>query len=358
MYRKSRRCASAKSVQWLFSAILVIGGLTAPAAGAADEAESAEMEAVDGLEADPEAADADGWWGPNYLVDYGIITAGTAGYFIGERLSARSDALVGPSYDPDDPTGIFESDELSRPFAGKGRPGETFPNHWLQGSLAGLGVAVAGFEGTRWAAGGGSGLQTHEAVVGFAEAATVTASVTSGVKLLFGRLRPDFGERALRYHCTTEYEEYEEYCEDYRNRPLADSREEADELMEAGRRSFFSAHASHSFNMFTYSYLLVGGHYVWGDGASTASRIGGIAAQTAMIGSAGYITGTRLYDNRHHVSDVVAGSLVGVGIANLAYWRRFDSSGNPRAADGASRLDAITVRPFGAGPGLSVSISH
>ena len=301
---------------------------------------------------------ADDWWAPTYLIDYGIVAAGATGYIVGERLTPRYDALIGPSYDPDDPAAIFDDDTVGRTYVEQG-PGETFPESWLQLTMIGVGLSVAGLETVRLVRGEGTAHQLHDAVVGYAEATAITATATSLSKPFFGRLRPDFADRALRYHCSDDPDRFDEYCDDYRDRPLSEDPEQADHLLLDGRRSFISGHSSHSFNTFTYASLVVGGHYVWGEEATGATRIAGIGAQTLMMGAAAFISGSRLVDGRHHTADVVAGSLVGLGVANLSYWRRFDTTGAVRTAetDDDSGLQ-MALQPFGPGPGASLVLTY
>lgn len=322
--------------------VLVVGFAVSPAVADTDQ-----------VGAPPETGTS-GWWSPSYLVDYGLIAAGTATYIVGDRTEARADALIGPQYDPDDPIPIFESDELTRTYLEE-RTEETYPTRWLEITMFSVGVGVAGLEGTQWARGDSSARAFHDQLVGYAETTALTAAATEITKPVFGRLRPDFRDRALRYHCNEEPDRYDEYCEGYRGRPLDEDSEEARELLEDGRRSFISGHSSHSFNTFTYASLAVGGHFVWGERATTATRVAGIAAQTAMMGTAVYITGSRIFDGRHHTEDVVAGSLVGVGMANLSYWRRFDITGNPRGSGGETDTVSAGLKPFGAGPGVAVT---
>ena len=105
---------------------------------------------------------------------------------------------------------------------------------------------------------------------------------------------------------------------------------------------------------FTYATLVTGGRWVWGDGATPTSRALGILAQMAFMGSGLFIAGSRLDDGRHHMTDVLVGSAVGIGLANFSYWRRFD--GNGRFIRGKQRY-AFRLQP-GPETGLSLVLEH
>lgn len=295
-----------------------------------------------------------GWWSPRYLVDYGLIAGGIGAFTVGERQGPTQWARIGPRYDPDDPTDIFESDQLNRTYREHG-PGETYSDRRMMVTMGAVGAGIVGLESHNWRRGDGSGQQLHDAAIGYAETTAVTAGLTSWTKSLFGRLRPDFRDRALRYHCDLEPERYEEHCDGYEDRPLADEPHRKMRRLRDGRKSFMSGHASHSFNTFTYTSLLIGGHWVWAEDTTRQRRVLGIAAQTAMMGFAGFITASRVHDGRHHPTDVLAGSLLGLGVANASYWRRFDTDGNLRR--GPDRSTGPQISGFGSGPGLSLSMS-
>lgn len=63
------------------------------------------------------------------------------------------------------------------------------------------------------------------------------------------------------------------------------------------------------------------------------SRAIAVPIQTVLLATATYVAASRVLDGRHHLTDVLAGSLVGFGIANLAYWRRFHLDGTLRSQD-------------------------
>lgn len=295
-----------------------------------------------------------GWWTPWYLADYGVIAAGAGAYAVGKRVEPRSDPLLGPRYDPEDPSEVFTSSSLDEPLRD-----ESVPAGILGGVLGGVGVSIGGLEALSWAKGPGSAQHVHDALVGYAEAVAITAGSTSLLKVGIGRLRPDFGDRASIYHCSVEPEAHPEHCDSLPEGAAAVDREEAEDLIRYGRRSFVSGHASHAFSGLTYASLALGTHFVWGPDATPASRAGGIAAQAALLGTATYVAGSRVADGRHHLSDVLAGSALGLASANLAYWLRFHPDGTPRQGPGESASASLSIRahPIGGASGLGLALS-
>lgn len=294
----------------------------------------------------------DGWWSTHYLVDYSLIAAGTGVFVLGESLTPRTPALIGPAYDPESPMEITDHPALDQPYLAEGTE-ETVPASWV---IGGIGVGLAGLaamEGAHWYGGSGSAPRFHDTVVGFSEAVALTAGLTSLTKPVVGRLRPDFGERARRYHCNQE--QYPGCGTE--TAPLADDPEHAQELLHNGQRSFFSGHSSHSFNLATYGILAIGGRYVWGEQATGGSQIGGLVAQSLLLGLAMYTSGSRLIDGRHHRMDVVTGALVGMAVANFSYWRRFDSSGGLRRLSASPQM-AIGATTASSSPTLTITIRH
>jgi membrane-associated phospholipid phosphatase len=289
----------------------------------------------------------DSWWSRRYLIDYMLIAGGTAGYIIGKGLTPRSSSLFGPSFDRNNPEEIFNSDRFGEPYLEHG-VGETVPEYWMHRLLIGFGGALIAMEALEWSGNRGSAHRFHDTIVGYAETVALTAAVTELTKPFFGRLRPDFTERALRFYCPDSPPgAIEPFCDGYRDQPLDEDPDEALSLYHDGRKSFISGHSSHSFNLFWYASFAVGGRYVWGDTATSKSRRAGIAGQVVMMSSALYITSSRISDGRHHYSDVIAGSLTGLGIAAFSYWTRFDRDGNLRRAQtGNSEGTNLSVQPW------------
>jgi hypothetical protein len=298
---------------------------------------------------------SESWWTPWYLVDYGLILAGTAGYVGGQAMWPRDNAIIGTRYDPDDPIGVFEAEHLQRDLRD-----ETVDLTALRVIMTSPGVMLGAMELAYWQMdrGGGSAQRFHDILVGYAEAVAITSGVTAVTQGSFGRLRPDFGQRARNYHCWAEPEAYAEYCDGFLDEPLAEHGD-PEHLVRDGRRAFFSGHAAHAFNGFTYASLALGSRYLWGPDATPASRAATISAQAAMTALATYISVTRVTDARHQTGDVIAGTLVGLGVSNLSYWRRFHVDGTPRrAADRGDRGYSLRLGPSARGAGLSLTLEH
>ena len=300
---------------------------------------AAMMWGLAGSAAAGEAGSSLDWWSASDLVDYGIVAAGITGYVVGERIAAGR-ARMGPVYEPGDPGALAGQPAIDETYLAEG-VGESVPTSSIHGLIAAGAFFVAGLESSYWVGDRGSMARTHDAFVGYAETVAVTAALTSLVKPAVGRLRPDFEDRALNYYCAGPGEPQDSsVCDGFEGDGLDEDPAVAADLLDDGQRSFFSGHSSHSFNVLGYTALLVGGRYVWGEGTGGAERVLGVGAQAAMMGVAGYISGSRISDGRHHASDVVVGSLVGLGVANLSYWRRFDRQGELRRSGSVASSSA------------------
>jgi len=287
---------------------------------------------------------ATGWWSARYLIDYAFITGGIIGYAIGKDLVPRSNSVIGPSYDPDNLIELFQSNELNEPFLEQDTE-ESVPEYWIHRSIALSGAFLAGMEWKAARDGHESYQRLHDTFIGYAEAVALNAAATELLKPVFARLRPDFRERALRFHCQDlDPQEYSLFCADYFDRPLAEDPDEAKDLLEDGRKSFYSGHSSNSFALFGYTALAIGGRYVWGEDVTRRSRVTGITVQTGLMSFATYISASRVKDGRHFVSDTIVGAAAGTVFANLSYWRRFNRSGELRR--GASGTSGISVTPY------------
>lgn len=298
----------------------------------------------------------DRWWHTYHLVDYSLIAAGATAYLTAGSFAPRERALLGPEFDPDDPTAVFDpahADRIGRLHVEEGTQ-ETVPVPHLIGIAGAMGGLIALQEGALWAwSDRGSAEMFHEVFVGYAEAQALTGGLTEISKVFVGRLRPDYQDRAARHLCNTEPPDGFD-CAPYEGRPLASDADEAEHIFADGRKSFWSGHSAFSFSTFTYATLVTGGRWVWGADATPTSRAFGILAQMAFMGSALFITGSRLDDGRHHVTDVLVGSAAGFGLASFSYWRRFDASG--RVIRGQPKT-ALRLQP-GPASGLSLVLEH
>jgi len=119
---------------------------------------------------------------------------------------------------------------------------------------------------------------------GLVEALSATYLFTNVVKNIVGRKRP----------CFSNYPE--------------------EDIFDANK-SFPSGHASISFAIASYSSLYVLDHF----GASSGNKTGQWIYAAGSHALAAYVGYSRIMDNRHFVSDVIAGGLLGSGIAWLIY---------------------------------------
>ncbi len=308
------------------------------------------------------AAKADGntdWWHSGYLVDYGIIALGGVVYLARKSIDPADKALIGPAWDANNPAATLDaahSDRIGRNYVDEGK-GETVSTGQVTVLVGLAGVYLAAQEGIPWAMGKSPNARTfHDLVVGYLESVALTAGFTESSKLLFGRLRPDFQSRARRHLCAKDASDAT-LCPDGKTTPLDPDPHEADEIFADGRKSFFSGHSSFSFNFATYTSLAIGGAFVWGDDATPTSRTAGLLSQTALMGTAFFIAASRIDDGRHHLSDVMTGAAVGVGLASFSYWRRFGSNGKVRPRPNPNAT-TVSLTPGPGAVGLSLRVRY
>lgn len=297
------------------------------------------------LAADP----GDGWWRPSMAADYGVIAAGAGLYATFLLLPQRSGApLFGPGFDPDHPGGVLAPkwrSAIGKPHLLE-KTEEAVPTSWMVAAIPISAAALAletGLPG--WMNGRNDGLHLHETMVGLAETVAVTAGVTEALKWAGGRLRPDFADRVQRHYCTHKSSP-EVDCSGGPYVPLDPDPVRAQKILDDGRKSWPSGHASVGFALANFLALSIGGHHVWNPDSTAARRAGGIAAQSALLGLAGYVAWTRVNDGRHNLSDVLTGAAIGTAGAQVAYWRRFDGAGRARragAGDAASAWELHTL---------------
>jgi membrane-associated phospholipid phosphatase len=172
-------------------------------------------------------------------------------------------------------------------------------------ALTGAGVAaVIGFashDSARW---------YH--VKGIAEALATSALVVAVAKPIFGRHRPDWTST------TTDPDE---------------------------SQSFPSGHATAAFSIATYSALYLHGH-VWADEPTTATHA---LAYVGLFAGALFVDDERIYHDRHYVSDVVAGSLLG-SVTSVVIYRYQEA----RASGAQSHDWAIAPSVAAHSPAVSI----
>ncbi|MCH8012888.1 MAG: phosphatase PAP2 family protein [Candidatus Marinimicrobia bacterium] len=121
---------------------------------------------------------------------------------------------------------------------------------------------------------------------GFFEATSFASLVTNLAKNIVGRKRPSF----------------DKYPKD----------EEID-----SKKSFFSGHASSSFSIATYSSLFVFEHI--GNKKNPLHLAGKIFFSASMISLASITSYSRVEDNKHFISDIIVGGIVGTTISTFVY---------------------------------------
>lgn len=296
------------------------------------------------------SSSAPAWGQTADLVDYGLILAGLAMVGSARLFDHPRLAAIGPVYDPAQPAKVFDpslSDRIGKSYREEGN-GELVPVSTATVAVAAVFGAIAIDTAIHQAAGASQGARTtHDALVGFAEGAALTLGLVELLKPVVGRLRPDFQDRALRFHCQVAPID----GVDCSNVPrLAATDAEARRLLDDGRKSFPSGHSGASFFAATYAASYLGGRYVWGDQATATSRSIALLSSGLLLSAAGFVATSRFDDGRHNLTDIVTGTGLGVTFALFSYWRRFDGNGRSRRAGAGGPTVGLLGR------GLSVSV--
>ncbi|TNE44528.1 MAG: phosphatase PAP2 family protein [Deltaproteobacteria bacterium] len=290
----------------------------------------------------------DSLWSHRHWGTVGSLAVGIPAAMIALKLikiSPNANSVIGPQFDfgthsPKDPSNIAA---IQKPFAEKESvPTSELALFWL-GSMAGatainaIPICNTRDKMCRFF----HHQMVFDTIAGALETFFLTVTITETFKYGFGRLRPDFLDRYERFQCQNNPKEKE--CVD-------------------GQLSFISGHSSSSFAMATYASLVIGGRLVWGRGARNSQdhsgRIAGLFMQASLLGIASYIAASRIQDGRHHIEDVVVGSLVGFGVANLSYWLYFDHDGLPRFRGQRNKkagVTSVSVAPMLRGLQLQVA---
>lgn len=328
--------------------VLFAVGVSHPSVAHADEAKVEQ------------ATETSSWWHSGYFVDYGLIALGGAGYFVRHNEPSTS-AMLGAVYDPNDPAAILDSkfsDRIGRTHLQEG-DGETV-------STAGATIIVAAGAGyllveqglhlmTAKGTSASRARMFHDTFVGYLETVALSTGLNSFVKNTFGRLRPDFQDRVRRWHCPRG--ELDAVHCPVGVEPLSADPQESEKIWFDGRRSFMSGHSLSAMNLSTYLSLSIGGQYVWGSDATALSRSLGLAAQTLLLTSGVFIATSRFDDGRHHMGDVLTGSMFGLAVANFSYWRRFGVDGKPREKKAAGAT-SVRLEPGPGDAGLAVVVNY
>jgi membrane-associated phospholipid phosphatase len=284
-----------------------------------------------------------GYYLAQYGADYvGIAAAGTL-YGIGAtNFLPPGPALIGPSIDLDNPdVNVIMDPRLDRvignPILTEKAPNISIPI--VIGSEI-LVVAAADLAIKQ------DLHRTHNVALGAVEAWLSAGLLTEIGKLTFGRLRPDFRERYIRAACAGVVDKPDAIdCSTLPDDGFVVDRD----FLYDGMKSFPSGHASSTFATATFFTLVIGSEYVLNEGyPDWVAPLGALSAG-ALVATAGYITATRVGDYRHHIEDVTAGALLGVGCGTAAYFLHFDQNGKARR-----RGIAVAPMPLEGGAGVAL----
>jgi membrane-associated phospholipid phosphatase len=276
----------------------------------------------------------------SYLTEYGaeylaVIASATLLFTKATEGIEPLSASIGPAVSLAQPDSslIFDprlNDVIGRPI--------------LQEKVPELGLAVA--IAASVAAGAGVDFaarqdlhRTHAIVLGSVEAVLGAALITEGMKLGFGRLRPDFRERWLRASCAGVVSKPEDVdCASINDGFIVDRA-----FLLDGMKSFPSAHASTAAAAATFLVLELGSEHLWASHAAEWARpLAGLAVGGLLAG-AGYVTMTRVSDHRHHLEDVAVGAGIGIASGMAAYLVHFDIDGRARRRGSASPDGTATM---------------
>jgi membrane-associated phospholipid phosphatase len=183
-------------------------------------------------------------------------------------------------------------------------------------AITGMGIGV----GAAMVLGGGEARWYH--VKGLVESVMTSRLITSGIKVTFGRHRPDWSPE---------------------NNDHSD------------RVSFPSGHSTKAFAIASYSILYLRGHVFPSRRGSSVLPWWEAATYVGIGLAATAIAGERVIHNRHNISDVLAGSILGTASSTLFYLyqdRRF-RAGKERAEG----LRSLQFHPEVSGTSAGLGIS-
>ncbi|HEY1100581.1 MAG TPA: phosphatase PAP2 family protein, partial [Myxococcota bacterium] len=243
-------------------------------------------------------------------------------------------ALIGPRFDPGDPDLqlLFDprlDDVIGRPFTN-----EKVSN----GALTIGAFSVIALTSLADFFTADDLHHTHAVALGAVETLAGTVLVVEALKPLVGRLRPDYRDRFVHAACGgTIAVPAGLDCAGVDNSFTVD----ADDLRD-GQKSFASGHAATSFAMATYASWWLGTKLVWAKDAPAWGPAVGSLGIGSLMSVAGFVSASRLSDNRHHPEDVVVGAALGAGIASALWFTHVDLDGRARRR-GAADDDAVSV---------------
>ncbi len=282
------------------------------------------------------------WYGAEYAA-VGVL----AGLYLADvhEQIQPAPALIGPQFKLENPDLELLFDPRLDDVIGKPFLKEKVPSSAL---IVGAATAILSTTAIDLAVTGDLH-RTNALVLGGLETLMGTVLLTEVTKLSFGRLRPDFRERYVSAACGGAIDAPSGLdCSGFDG-----SSKVSAEALRDGMKSFVSGHSSSSFAMATWSSLWLGSTLVWGKDAPTWGPAVGSLGIGGLMAGAGFVSATRISDNKHHLEDVVVGALLGATVATSVWLLHFD-------LDGRARRRSFTLVPTaglgqdGDGAGLAV----
>ncbi|TIB88830.1 acid phosphatase/Vanadium-dependent haloperoxidase [Wallemia mellicola] len=158
----------------------------------------------------------------------------------------------------------------------------------------------------------------HHSILGFLLTISLTISTTTSIKVLAGRMRPDFIDRCQPTAGSVNA--------DVGLSTAAICTQTDFNILQDGFRSFPSGHSSSSFALLGYfSFYLAGKMQIFDTKGHT---IKSWICWTPWIGAV-LIAVSRTMDYRHHATDVIAGAIIGSFFAYVCYRQYYPHLGEP-----------------------------
>ncbi len=111
------------------------------------------------------------------------------------------------------------------------------------------------------------------------------------------------------------------------------------------RKSFFSGHSSITLATTTYATLYLSGH-LFRQTSGAGARVAEGVTYAALLAASIYVPWERVHHNRHHLSDVLTGSAVGIASSTIFYFWQQRRYQRALARFEASQAPAVVVLPM------------